>query len=211
MASITEFGSEFQINRILAAYGNRGGTLVNATGTGAELIISPMNDTENGSNGNATDLTKFFNTFGGDGKLHITSLAPVANPIRTHDASIGGIKRALSGRVYGYRKKPVFEVDVTVIGNSIDYYRLMMLGQYYLNYDKQEKLPLLSMLMVFASAPGLTIEFSDGMLTTDNPGVSITNNPRIEDKTFSFQFGAVSAPSESEQKYGNPMISSYLS
>lgn len=198
---------DFARDRMLIEYGGRPDNLINATATGTQLILRPSLNIEN------TGLDEFFSTVP-DAQVYITAFAPVANPVRVHDLSCGGMKRALSGRPYAYRKKPLIEVDVTVIGNSVDYYRLMMLEAFYGGYSHKGEaitgIPLLEMQIVPASAPGLALTFEDGMMVQGNPGVTITNNPRIDDKTFSFQFGKVTPPSESDQKYGMGTLSSMI-
>lgn len=186
--------------RTLKMYGCREGSLVNATATGVELILQPKLR-EDEVNSNIYEIFKGFDEK--TAMLHIKSFAPSSSPIRFHPYESGGAKKALSGKVYGYRKKAMIGLDISVIGNSIDYYRLKALQQFYIAKDRDfDFVDLLKLTFVFPSAPGLNIVLTNGVMTTGNLGASVNGAPRIEDEVFSFQFGDIIVPtSESEQLY----------
>lgn len=204
-------------DRILDRYGTRSGSLLNVTGTGTELVLwipaelrEPYKDALDG-------------IFADNGELHISAFAPGGRPISPHPISLGGTKRALSGKLYAYGRMPTIEIDVTVVGNSVDYYKLSMLSAFYarltnkgglstgwtnradgsmsqVNVEKSE-FPYLSMRYNAFSAPGSNVTIVGGMITECEPLMGLDGNAKISDRTFSFEFAAMDTPSWSAQKY----------
>lgn len=187
-------------DRILEAYGRNKGAVINSTGTGTKVIIGPSPE-------RSTAFEDFFKEYGGS--LIISEFSSGGSPIRPHPAACCGVKRALDGTLTTFGKMAGVEIDLTVIGNSEDYYKLTRLYNIYrkatnnrargvgynLNTDK------IWMTIVANSAPGMNLVYNRGVMIEGDPGFALNGNASIGDKTFSFSFEDVTDPEVSKQKF----------
>lgn len=177
--------------RILERYGSRHGSIINATGTGTQLIFR-RSAWESSASG-------YDNIFDANGELTVTAFAPGGRPLNPHPMEIGGVKRMLSGRCFRYLKKPTIKLDISVIGNSLDFYRLSMLSSLYGNTSIFDM--ALDCEIVSHSAPGSNIILVNGMMVDADPIMGIDGNSKISDKVFSFEFESFTSVSWSAQNY----------
>lgn len=185
--------------RIIKEYGSASGTLINATATGTTVIIRPTKAAITGLDQSA--LLKSCNM--PDDGWKITALSNQSSPIRTRTLEPASLVRALSGSVYAYNRSPTIDVELSVLANSVDYYNLTILGDLY----RELNAPLVDMDVIPASAPGMNITFSKGVMISYDSGFSIQSNARISDKTFVFAFGDVLRPQIEQQQFNSERYS----